>query len=358
MRIICTVTNGLCYDQRMHRIAGSLSDAGCEVCLVGRRTGKAPAERSFKQERLFCFWQKGPMMYLEFSVRLTWFLLWHPADIICAIDLDTILPVWLVTTVKRQKRVYDAHELFTEQKEIVTRPRVKKLWGMIARFGIPRFPKGYTVNDFIAAELKKKYGVDYAVIRNLPVYRSLPEQKEPAVRFLLYQGAVNEGRSFETLLPAMQQIPLQLVICGEGNFLEKAKALVKDYGLADKALFKGALDPETLWQLTPTAWLGITLFEATGLNQYQSLANRFFDYTMAGIPQLCVNYPEYKRLNDLYQVALTVPDTRPETLADAVNYLLVHPDVYENLRRNCLRAREVLNWEKEVPTLLQVYDQL
>lgn len=356
MRIICTVTNGLRYDQRMQRIAGSLAEAGHEVCLVGRKTGAAPLQRSFEQKRLYCFWQRGLMMYTEFSIRLSWFLLSHRADIVCAVDLDTILPVWLVTTLKRQKRMYDAHELFTEQKEIVTRPNIKKIWDKIAAFSIPRFPAGYTVNDFIAAELERKYGVKYSVIRNMPVHRPLPQQEESVDRFLLYQGAVNEGRSFETLIPAMQQIPLKLLICGEGNFLEKAKALVKEYALEDKIIFKGSLDPETLWQLTPAAWLGITLFEATGLNQYQSLANRFFDYIMAGIPQICVNYPEYKRLNDIYQVAQAVPDTRPETLVNAISYLLAHPGIYEGLRHNCLVAREVLNWENEAPALLRAYD--
>ncbi|HVZ25631.1 MAG TPA: glycosyltransferase, partial [Sediminibacterium sp.] len=295
---------------------------------------------------------------IEFSIRLSWFLLCRKADIVCAIDLDTILPVWLITSLKRQKRVYDAHELFTEQKEIITRPVIKKIWDRIAAFAIPRFPAGYTVNDFIAAELAKRYGVHYAVIRNMPVYRSLPAQAKPVAPFLLYQGAVNEGRSFETLIPAMKQIPLQLVICGTGNFLEQAKALVKQLGLEDKIQFQGPFDPETLWQLTPTAWLGITLFEATGLNQYQSLANRFFDYIMAGIPQLCVDYPAYKQLNDRYRVAQTVSDTRPDTLADAINYLLAHPDFYEDLRRNCRFARTILNWEQEAPVLLRFYNQL
>jgi hypothetical protein len=44
--------------------------------------------------------------------------------IVC-VDLDTILPIYFASVIKGKNRVYDAHELFTEQKEIVTRPSVQ-----------------------------------------------------------------------------------------------------------------------------------------------------------------------------------------------------------------------------------------
>ncbi|MEJ7681719.1 MAG: hypothetical protein WKG06_28505 [Segetibacter sp.] len=64
--------------------------------------------------------------------------------------------------------MYDAHELFTEQKEIVTRPAIYKLWLKVEKFAVPKFSNGYTVNDFIADEFKRRYSAQYAVVRNLP----------------------------------------------------------------------------------------------------------------------------------------------------------------------------------------------
>ena len=57
------------------------------------------------------------------------------------------------------------------------------------------------------------------------------------------------------------------------------------------------------------------LFENNGLNQYYSLANRFFDYIMAGVPQVCVDYPEYKVLNDEFEIASLIINTNPKTIA-------------------------------------------
>ena len=105
--------------------------------------------------------------------------------------------------------------------------------------------------------------------------------------------------------------------------------------------------PDELKKITPTATIAIMLFEQTGLNQYHSLANRFFDYIMAGIPQVCINYPEYKAINDIYRVAYMIEDTKPDTIADAFNVLLNDKALYQKLKANCLKARKVLNWESQ-----------
>src|SRR5689334_10089007 len=93
-RIYFTVTNDLTYDQRMHRICHSLAIAGYDVTLVGRRLKNSlPLEqKSFRQKRLRCFFNKGSWFYREYNIRLFLYLLFCKMDGICAIDLDTILP--------------------------------------------------------------------------------------------------------------------------------------------------------------------------------------------------------------------------------------------------------------------------
>ncbi|TDH21681.1 glycosyltransferase [Segetibacter sp. 3557_3] len=343
----------------MQRICSSLSRCGYRVTLVGRgiRSSQPLKKAAYEQRRLYIPFTKGKSMYLLFNIRLLIHLFLNRTDIICAIDLDTILPCYIVSRLYGIKRVYDAHELFTEQKEIVTRPLIHAAWLKIEQFAVPRFPNGYTVNQFIKAELERRYQVYYKVVRNLPVLEPLtaPQQDEP---FIIYQGAVNKGRSFETLIPAMRHVPARLVICGDGNFLQKVEELVKLHKVDNKVTLSGSVLPAELRLLTPRAFIGLTLFENMGLNQYQSLANRFFDYIMAGIPQVCVGYPEYKRINDDYEVALLIDDTNPVTIADAINRLLNDTVLYARLKHNCLLARKVLCWNREEITLLSFYKNL
>jgi hypothetical protein len=118
------------------------------------------------------------------------------------------------------------------------------------------------------------------------------------------------------------------------------------------------LPPSKLQEITPTAFAGITLFEAGAANQYHSLANRFFDYLMAGIPQLCVEYPEYQYINQQFEVALMIKDTSSETIAAGLNKLLNDHVLYTRLQQNCMEARKTLNWEQEETVLLDFYQQL
>ena len=350
-KIIFTVTNDLSYDQRMQRICHSLATEGLEIVLVGRQLKDSiPIKKgNYQQKRLHCFFTKGPAFYIEYNLRLFVYLLFRKTDMVCAIDLDSILPCYFVSILRNKKRVYDAHELFTEQKEIISRPFIHSIWLMLEKFVVPKFKSGYTVNEFIQQEFRRRYKVEYAVIKNLPLL--LTGNRKPvtgnSVPFIIYQGAVNEGRSFETLIPAMKEIDSKLVICGKGNFFHTVQELIKENKVTDKVELRGYLVPEQLRELTPTARFGLTLFESTGLNQYQSLSNRFFDYIMAGIPQVCVDYPEYKKINDQFEIALMIRNTETSTIAAAMNNLLNDDVLYERLRQNCLKARETLNWEHE-----------
>src|SRR6476469_1200384 len=158
--------------------------------------------------------------------------------------------------------------------------------------------------------------------------------------FIIHQGAVNEGRSFEALIPAMKHVQAILKIYGKGNFFNQVRQLIQTYDVEESIRLMGYVMPHELKQITSTAYIAVTLFEQTGLYQFHSLSNRFFDYIMAGVPQVCVNYPEYKFINDQYNIALMIDDTKTETIAAALNNLCNDAVLHEQLRRNCVIARE------------------
>jgi hypothetical protein len=169
MNLVFTVTNDLTYDQRMHRICGTLAANGYTVMLVGRALSHSiPLEiKSFEQKRLRCFFQKGFAFYAEYNLRLLWFLLFVHCDAVCSIDLDTLPAGCLATLLRRKKRVFDAHEYFTEVPEVVDRPAVKFFWEMVARACLPFYRHAYTVGPALAAIFEKKYGLKFEVVRNV-----------------------------------------------------------------------------------------------------------------------------------------------------------------------------------------------
>ena len=359
MIIYFIVTNDLTYDQRMIRIASSLANAGYTIKLVGRKLSKSVSllKQPFQQKRINCLFTKGKLFYFEYNIRVFFYLLFKKMDCIGAIDLDTILPCYFISKIKKVQRVYDAHELFCEMKEVVRRPDVYKVWKKIEKYAVPKFVNGYTVSKPIADEFRKMYSVNYEVIRNLPLKQDIQIPLKEG-KYILYQGAVNEGRGFEIIIPAMKIVNAPLIICGDGNFMQEAKRLVSENGLNNKIIFKGAVAPQQLQTYTHNAWVGINVIEDKGLNNYYSLANRFFDYMQAGVPQLCVDFPSYRVINEQFEIAVLITDLTPENVAKQLNILLEDEALYRRLQQNCLQARETFNWQNEEHQLISFYKTL
>ena len=140
--------------------------------------------------------------------------------------------------------------------------------------------------------------------------------------------------------------------------MEQLKQLVDQYGLQQKVILKGLIEPHELQYLTRKALIGITLFENNGKSNYLSLANRFFDYIHAGTPQLCVDYPAYREINNTLQIAVVITDLSPENISQQVNGLLQDEHLYKRLFDNCLELRTQINWVNEKAILIEFYKNL
>ena len=358
-KIIFTVTNDLTYDQRMQKICRSLANAGYEIELVGRsRKFSAPTSEPFQQTRLNCFFHKGKFFYIEYNLRLFFYLLFQKFDAVCAIDLDTIAPVYFAGKIKNAKLIYDAHEYFTEVPEVIRRPSIQRIWQWVERFFVPKFDLCYTVSPALAELFSKKYHKEFHVIRNISLFvqpSSVIGHRSPEI---LYQGALNEGRGLEHLIEAVQHVEAKLLLAGEGDLSTELRALSKKLNLESKVEFLGFVKPSELKDLTAKATIGINLLENKGLSYYYSLSNKFFDYIHAGVPQICIAFPEYRKINDEYVVALLVEKCDVREIENAIKRLLTDVDLYKRLQKNCEVCSHNLNWQSEEKKLVALYDEL
>ncbi len=361
-KIIFTVINDLTYDQRMIRICKSLVNNNYEVLLVGRKLAKSKSLQSqpFQQKRLNCFFQKGKFFYLEYNLRLLFFLWKKKFDAVCAIDLDTILPAYYVSRWKGKKLVYDAHEYFTEVPEVIERPLVKNIWEWVGRKTIPTCAYCYTVGHSLAEVLKEKYGTHFEVIRNMPEMNELKKEISlPQKHIILYQGALNVGRGLEEILDAMTEIhEAELWLAGEGDLSNFLREKTIQLQIENKVKFLGYLLPEELRKITPQATIGINLLKNNSLNYYYSLANKTFDFVQAEVPGIHMNFPEYQKLIKEKEVGILIDDLKKETIVKTVNVLLQDTVFYKKLKDNCREARKTWTWEKEEMKLLKFYERI
>ncbi|MFM8758438.1 MAG: glycosyltransferase, partial [Methylophilaceae bacterium] len=115
MNIIISATSDLLTDQRVNRTASALKESGHKVLVIGRRLkgSRALPSRRYRSVRFNMLFQRGPLFYVFFNLRLAWYLLWKKTDVLYSNDLDTLPANFLVSKIKRLPLIYDSHEYFT-----------------------------------------------------------------------------------------------------------------------------------------------------------------------------------------------------------------------------------------------------
>ena len=342
----------------MQRICAALFEAGYKVKLIGRKQSESKPleEKNFEQKRIHCLFQKGKFFYLEYNIRLFFYLLFQKSDIICGIDLDTILPSFFISKLRGKVFVYDAHEYFTESANLIHRKYEQNIWKRIEEFVVPKTKYAYTVNQSIANLFHEKYKVTFKVIRNVPKYEKIDENNKE--KNIVYQGSLRGERGLHELVKAMQNIDSKLILAGGGSLLEDLKKLANDLNLSHKVVFTGQLTPNELNEITKQAYIGISPLEPIGFNHLYSLSNKFLEYIQLEIPQIAMNFEEYRRINDQYGVGLLIDQVESEFFEKAINKLLGDGDLYLKLKSGAKKAKEVLNWEEEKKILVEFYDNI
>src|SRR5512133_2497571 len=90
-KISLSVINDLVTDNRVHKVAVSLQKMGFEPVLVGRLLPEShEVERDYPTHRMKLVFRKGFLFYLEYNLRLFFYLLKSKVDVLVANDLDTL----------------------------------------------------------------------------------------------------------------------------------------------------------------------------------------------------------------------------------------------------------------------------
>lgn len=343
----------------MNRICSTLVNAGADVWLIGRlkKDSIALTDKPYQQKRLNCIFQSGKLFYAEFNIRLFFYLLFQSFDKLCSIDLDTVLPGLAICKLKYKTHFYDAHEMFPYVPEVINRPRVQKFWMWVEQFTFKHTNMVYTVGGAIAEWFWNKYQIPVSVVRNMPMIHAVKDSCDinlPNEPFILYQGALNEGRGLEILLDVLVDTSYHLVIVGEGDLSSLLKRKTKQLKLENQVHFVGFVVPSKLPSITKRAFVGYNVSENLGLSYYYSLNNKFFDYVAAELPSLVNDFPEYTKLLADFKVGLPTAYSE-NAIRENLDNLYSNKIAYDSLKEQCQLAKQVWNWEMESQKLIDIY---
>ncbi|MGE5425004.1 MAG: glycosyltransferase [Syntrophothermus sp.] len=367
-KVILSVTNDLATDQRVNRVCGTLVKMGFEVLLVGRkrRSSLPLRSRPYRMHRMRLLFEKGPLFYGEYNLRLFLFLLFHKADLLISNDLDTLPGSWLAAVCKSVPVAHDCHEYFRGMPELNNRKGTLKVWKWFEDKIFPRLKTIYAVNASIARIYEQEYHVAVIPIRNVPLRKDHSHMERPQIdginendQIILYQGAVNVDRGLEEVILAMKFLKsnAKLLIIGTGDVFENLKQMIARENLSDKVFLTGSIPFEDLFPYTSMATIGISIEKDVSLNYHYCLPNKLLDYIQAGIPVLVSPLPEMEAIINKYNIGRMIGSHEPQELARNIDEMLSDPEKLHLYKENTGPAASELCWENEEKHLMRIFEQ-
>src|SRR4030095_7274285 len=155
---------------------------------------------------------KGFMQFAEFNAKLFFQLLFCKTDYFLANDLDSLVPNYIISKIRRKELFYDTHEYYTGVPELKDSPIKKKIWKFFENWIFPKLRIVYTVNDSIKKLYHEEYGNTISVIRNVPVsitvdQKPVPEHWKDKIILLMQGVGIHPNRGGLELLEMMKFLP-------------------------------------------------------------------------------------------------------------------------------------------------------
>lgn len=263
------------------------------------------------------------------------------ADLIQVHDLPTLEAGVQLAADKHVPLVYDAHELYPEQRSF------SKVQTRICAEAEARLIKHadlvFAVNESIGLEMAKRYDIPQPItmlnaLDPLPdfdptyKYDLLREKtgQTPDRKILLYQGGFSPNRNLETLIAAMALVKnplIDLVMLGFGDFGAVLRKKAAKHGLLDqRVFFLNAVPPSELVQHSASADLGIIPYPHVDLNSYYCTPNKLFEFMQAGLPMIANESPELRRFVHETGFGLTRPMRNAKEMAAAIEEAFASED--------------------------------
>ncbi len=373
-------------DQRVQRTARALVSGGYRVIAYtpmesrdNEHQGEGVTAKYIAapggSNRLF---KKFLLDYLLYNIPAALDMRRNKVDICHCNDFDT-LPCGVLLkliSLNRVKLIYDSHEdypLFVEEG-------YGKLLGKLIGFAEAVFT-GCFVDQVISVNEAIKTKFEKRGIRSESIFNCQELLEDAAVCTdrinadtdgdfrVAYQGNITPIRGYEQLIEAADILvnkrgieKLRFIIIGKSvpdvSYGEYIKKLVAKSGLERQFLFTGFVSYTEMMRMLKCSDAGLILFQPTPNNR-GGLPNKLFENLAAGIPTIASNFPEMARIISEEKCGMLVDPTKPEEIADAIEYLYRHENIKLEMARNALRAaQDKYNFTRQAEKLLKVYEEI
>lgn len=280
-------------------------------------------------------------------------------DVVIACDLNALPSGVLCKLAHRVPLVYDVHEIWTEQ--VATSQLFRTIFNLLERCLLPFADQVMTVNPGLAHELRRRYGVDSAmVVYNGPTEcrSSAPDPRQPLR--LLFQGHLALDRRLPELVRSMTGLKGKavLTIQGFGPALDELRKMVTEEGLQEVVTILDPCLPQDVIRDASHHDVGVINYRGTSTNLYLSTPVKLFDYLGAGLAIASSDLPEIGRLLAGADCAVFFDPEDPEEPGRTLLRLAEHPEEVRRMKEAGARLCPTISWDSQAKPFVQRVSQL
>jgi glycosyltransferase involved in cell wall biosynthesis len=261
--------------------------------------------------------------------------------------------------------IYDSHEHLPEQ--ILTKPWIPRLLRrpvalvvdagerLAARFVSAVVTVEPYVKDRFAATAPRTVTVgNFPILEEFPSPEGDWSSKEQAV---CYVGGVTKIRAGREMVQAIGRTEASLLLAGWFNPPELEEELSREPGW-EQVEFLGQVPREQVAEMMSRARAGLLVFHDAP-HHVAANPTKMFEYMSAGIPVIASHFPAWTSFVQEHGCGLSVDPASPAAIAEAIEWILDHPDDARRMGEDGRRAVErFYTWEADRATLLGLYEEL
>ena len=200
---------------------------------------------------------------------------------------------------------------------------------------------------------------------DLEAFRGLPLPCRDG-KTCVYAGIISPSRGLSIVPRALAilknrnlAIPFKIagIVSPEGYLQDLVREAI-DLGVGDMIQYQGILTKENTILLQHESSISLVPNPPTG-NNVASFPTKLLECMALGLPIVYSNLPNYEAVAGAAKAGISFDVSKPEQMADAIEFLVKNPDIAKQMGESGQRAvRERLNWSVESTKLLAMYQEI
>jgi glycosyltransferase involved in cell wall biosynthesis len=289
-------------------------------------------------------------------------------DVIHCHEPDALLVALLLKAVKGRKVVYDIHEhwpseipfdLGLQDATVLARvlePLLSRGEVLLSRFADAKIAVSESV-----AERFRGNGAEPVILSNYSIAGPVPPASQAknsrnvvymAGNMQMFHGIQECIQAISKVAATFPDVSLTLV----GNIRPDVGAIAARTEPRPEITMTGYLPYREMYETLREGSIGLLVFQPHYYNAYIGLPNKLFDYMLCGLPVVASDFPEIRNVVEDAGCGVLVDPTDPDAIAEAIVYLLEHPDEARRMGENGRKAvLDRYNWGEMEKRLLQTY---